>query len=119
MFPSRFLTQEDLFSEKALTITGVVEKDLSFGGDPSFSWVMTFEEMKKPLILNYPLALIATKVLGSVRTEDWIGGRVCLYWDPYVYYSGRLTGAIRLRAAQDRARKSTSIGPNRKKGTRK
>lgn len=104
MFPSKFLTQEDVIREMSLTIAGVAERDISSGGEPSFSWVMNFEEIKKPLVLNYPLALIVAKTLASTRSEDWIGRAVVLYWDPYVYYNGRLTGAIRLKAI-DKPRK--------------
>jgi hypothetical protein len=101
MFPSRFLSQVDLVIDKILTIASVEQCDVS--GDaasPDFAWVMKFHDDVKPLLLNYPLALILAQILKSADTREWLDRRIVLYWDSTVYYSGRLVGGIRARVPQ-------------------
>jgi hypothetical protein len=98
MFPSRFLSQADLEHEKIVTIESVEQMDVSGGAtEPKFEWVVKFHDDVKPILLTYPLALILANVLGTDDAAQWAERRVVLYWDPNVYFAGRLAGAIRFR----------------------
>ena len=98
MFPSKFLSQGDLTSERVVTIESVESMDVSGGlVEPKFEWVVKFHDDLKPMLLNYPLALILAKVLGTDDAAQWSERRLILYWDPNVYFAGRLVGAIRAR----------------------
>lgn len=98
MFPSRFLSQGDLHTEKVVTIETVEQVDISGGStEPKFEWVVKFHDDVKPMLLNYPLALILANVLGTDDAAEWSERRLILYWDPNVYFAGRLVGAIRAR----------------------
>jgi len=99
MFPSRFLSQADLTTEIWATIDTVEQVDVSGGVEPKFEWVIRFHDNIKPLLLTYPLALIFAQILGTDDAAMWNDRRVVLYWDPNVYFAGRLMGAIRPRIA--------------------
>lgn len=98
MFPTRFLSQADVAHEVVVTIDTVEQADVSGGvGEPKFEWVVRFHDDVKPLLLSFPLALVLASVLGTDDAAEWTGRRLILYWDPNVYFAGRLAGAIRAR----------------------
>jgi hypothetical protein len=97
MFPAKFLSQTDLTSEIWATVDSIEQMDVSGGNDPKFEWVIRFHDNIKPLLLTYPLALIFANILGTDDAAQWGDRRVVLYWDPNVYFAGRLMGAIRPR----------------------
>lgn len=98
MFPAKFLSQSDLAHDTVVTIDTVEQMDVSGGlSEPKFEWVVRFHDDVKPMLLSFPLALILANVLGTDNAADWTGRRLVLYWDPNVYFAGRLAGAIRAR----------------------
>lgn len=103
LFPGRFLRQDDVDPPLALTIVEVKQKDLAQEGDyPHFEWVIMFEEIEKPLILNRVNSTIISCVLRSNNSDDWIQRKIELYRDPFVFHQGQMLGAIRMRLPRRR-----------------
>lgn len=65
--------------------------------DAQYKYVMSLEELQKPLVLNSTNIQLLTKILSSDETDEWIGKKVVLYTDENVSFAGKLTGGIRVR----------------------
>lgn len=96
---SRFLKQQDVGEGLLVTIAGVDQGNVNAeGAEEQLKWLMHFEELEKPLVLNSVNGQLLAKITGSEESEGWIGKKVVLYNDPNVSFAGKLTGGIRIRA---------------------
>ncbi len=84
MFPSKYLQPEDLERGKTTIVTiskvwlagARVPKP---GADPEPEYMIEFAEFRKPAKLKAVFARTVADVLGSDRTEDWIGHRIGIF----------------------------------------
>jgi hypothetical protein len=60
-------------------------------------FVVYYNEMDKPMILNRTNAKAIEKVAGSGLVEDWVGARVTLYVEKGVKAFGETVDALRIR----------------------
>lgn len=96
---SKFLRKEDVGAGVLYTIAGVSQQNVAKEGAPEeLRWVMHFDEVEKPLVLNSTNGQIIAKFTGSEDSEGWLGQQVVLYHDPNVSFGGKLVGGIRCRA---------------------
>jgi hypothetical protein len=102
MLQSKYLKKEDVQDEVIATIVKLEKKNVALEDQPpEYKWLLTFEELTKPLILNVTNIRILGKAFGE-ETGRWMGQQVILYVDEGVTYAGQLVGGIRLRVAKRR-----------------
>lgn len=98
---SRFLTKEEVETPITVTIVDCVQDNVAPGDQPAeLKWTLTFEGNVKPLVLNNTNGQLIAHYLGSPESDDWSGKQVTLYNDPTVTFAGKMTGGIRVRAAE-------------------
>jgi len=104
MVESKYLKQSDVHDEMIVTITKVGKANIAREGDtPEYKWMIRFEELPKPMVLNATNIKRLAKACQSDDTDHWIGKRVTLYVDPDVEYAGNIVGGLRF--------KSQPVGP--------
>ena len=97
LFPSRYITKEDIGPGKLLTITGVKQENVGKEDEPDIKPVLLFSEIHKPFVLNMTNATTISSVYGE-DFETWPGKQIVLFFDPAVMFKGKTTGGIRVRA---------------------
>jgi len=96
---SKFLRKEDVGPGVLYTIREVHQANVAKEGAPEeMRWVMSFDEVDKPLVLNSTNGQILAQITGSPESDGWTGTKVVLYHDPNVSFGGKLVGGIRIRA---------------------
>lgn len=104
---SQFLTKSEVVPDVLVTIKSYEMQDVSLEDDPADEkYVLHFEELDKPLVLNVTNGLLIEEITGSDNFDDWIGKQIVLYNDKTIMFQGRRTGGIRVRAV-----KSDSLVP--------
>jgi hypothetical protein len=100
MKDSKFLKKEDVGTGMLVTIASIDRENVAKeGADPEMKFVMRFEELDKPLVLNQTNIQACQMACGGEDdTDAWVGHKIVLYDDPNVSYAGKITGGIRLRA---------------------
>lgn len=81
IFPSKWISPEDLGSRRfEVTISGAALEDVfnRTTNEKEKRLVLGFTEAKKRLILNKTQAFAIAEIVGSPKTEDWIGKRIAL-----------------------------------------
>ncbi len=98
---SKFLTKEDVTPDVLVTVATCIEQNVAMESQPvEMKYTLTFQELEKPLVLNFTNASLMAGITGREDTEDWIGAKVVLYNDPTIMFAGKMTGGIRVRAPQ-------------------
>jgi len=101
---SKFLTQKDVTPDVLVTIDSFEEVNVAVeGAEPQLKWTLTFKELEKPLVLNSTNGQIIAAITGSEESDDWIGKKIVLYAEPNVFFGGKMTGGIRVRAPKPQA----------------
>jgi hypothetical protein len=90
MFPSPHLTEFDLDGPTVVTVSAIAKEGLSPDSEnPDFHWVIKFKESQlQPLNLTYSRAIVLRRILESGNTDDWIGRKIVLEPDPFMYMNG-------------------------------
>lgn len=81
MFPSKFISGDDLAASgpKTLTIQRIYQDEaVNNEGKKSTVWTIQFAEARKPMILNKSNAKTIAKIYGSTEANDWIGKRITI-----------------------------------------
>ena len=97
LFPSRFLTKEDIGAGQLYTIKSVATDNVGKEDEPEVKPVLYFNEAPKPFVLN----MTNGQVIGALYGEDlagWIGKQIVVFFDPTIQFKGKVTGGIRVRA---------------------
>lgn len=98
MFESKFLKREDVGVGILVTIKGVGQANVAKdGADEQLKYVLLFQELDKPLVLNVTNITTLEQICGD-DTDKWTGRQVVLFDDPSVMYKGEKKGGIRIRA---------------------
>ena len=101
---SRFLTKGDVEPPVLATIKSYEETNVALESQaPELKWVLWFEELPKPLVLNTTNGQLIQAITGSGDFDDWAGAKVVLYNDKTVMFAGKLTGGIRIRQSEARS----------------
>lgn len=83
-----------------VTITSIEVETLGRGEEATPKLVAYFEELDQALVLNKSNLGILEELFGSDDTDDYVGKKVVLYFDPTVMYSGKRVGGIRIKASK-------------------
>lgn len=99
MIESKYLKQSDVEDELLVTVQKVGKQNIAKKDDePEYKWLIRFEELPKPMVLNSTNIKRLAKACGSDETEEWTGKQVILYVDPDVEFAGNVVGGLRIRA---------------------
>ena len=94
--------------EMVVSIKGVGSaKVTGQNGRKEDCFVVHYNEMDKPMILNRTNAKAIEKVAGSGLVEDWVGVRVTLYVEKGVKAFGDVVDALRIRDKKPSTSKMT------------
>ncbi len=109
---SNFLTRQDAGRGILVTIRGFDQKNVAKEGAPEdLKYVLHFNEVEKPLVLNSTNGQIIASITKSEDFEGWIGKQIVLYDDPNVSFGGKLVGGIRVRAPRIAAPAPATAAP--------
>lgn len=97
LFPSKFLSQNDVPQPIVLTIARLTQEEMKDKGATSKKPVVYFVEGMKPWILNKGNAKRIAALHGS-DIAAWTGKRIEVYTDPMVEFAGEVVGGLRVRA---------------------
>ena len=101
MIESKYLKQSDVQDEMTVTIQKVGKANVAREGDePEYKWLVRFDELSKPMVLNSTNIKRLAKACNSDDTDEWLGKKVVLYVDPDVEFAGNVVGGLRIRAKQ-------------------
>ena len=101
---SKFLKRDDVGDGMKVTIREVTEENVAMDGAPSeMKWCAHFDEVDKPLVLNWTNLQIIAGIAKDEDTDNWSGVKIVLYDDPNVSFGGKLVGGIRVRAPKANA----------------
>lgn len=93
------MTKNDVEPDVLVTIKSYEQVNVALETQaPEEKYVMYFEELDKPLVLNMTNGMLISAITGSEDFDDWIGKQVVLYNDKTVSFAGKITGGIRVRA---------------------
>lgn len=102
---SKFLTKTDVTPPVLGTIRAYEQVNVAKDGAPvEEKYVLHFNELEKPLVLNSTNGQIIASITKSEDFDGWIGKTIVLYFDPNVSFGGKLTGGIRVRAPKEGAK---------------
>ncbi len=108
MLSSKYLKKEDVDPAKLVTVASFDKVNLAMDGQPpQHKWVMRFEELDKPMVLNATNIRLCEMIFNSGDTDDWVGNKLVIYNDPSIQFQGKFTGGIRVRGAKKPATKPT------------
>lgn len=97
---SKYLKKDDFPEPRILTVKDVTKENVSLPTQPKKErGVMFFRELEKGMVLNTTNLKRAEKALGSDDTDDWVGKKICVYFDENVEFGGELVGGLRVRPA--------------------
>lgn len=99
MIESKYLKQSDVQDDTVVTVEKVGKANVApKGEEPEMKWLIRFNELPKPMVLNSTNIKRLAKACGSDDTDDWAGKKVILYVDPDVEFAGNVVGGLRIRA---------------------
>ena len=98
VYGTKFLSTGDVGDRKIRSKAQKVRKEDLRGKDgrSNIRFVVYFEGLDKPLVLNKTNKEVLVSALGKVPA-NWIGASIGIYVDPNVTYGGVRTGGLRLR----------------------
>ena len=99
MFPSRFLSKDDLPVSRVFTIEETLMEEVESEEGKSDKPIIYFEE-SKPLVLNKTNAEILKELYGE-DSDLWVGKKVEAYVDPSVRFGTKKIGGIRLKKPEE------------------
>ncbi len=99
MLESKYLKKEDADPARLVTVASVGQVNLAMDGKPpEYKWIMNFEELQKPMVMNSTNIRLCEMIFNSDDTDHWIGNKLVIYNDPTIPFQGKLVGGIRVRA---------------------
>ena len=90
------LRREDVQKPMLVTVTDVTVKE--FDNPPEKKALLHFKETEKSLVANKTNLKIAKSVFETSETDRWKGKKIVVYDDPNIFFAGKQTGGLRLRA---------------------
>src|ERR1022692_3281424 len=110
LFPSNYLTKEDVPSPRVLVMSGVTRKEVWRKNGKQMAVVLQFNGNVKPMVLNKTNARIIARIYGN-DTAMWTNKPIEIYHDPNVMLGRERVGGLRVRAAAEVPAKVTTTTP--------
>jgi hypothetical protein len=98
MFPSNYLTKDDLPTPRTLTISNVTRKEVWRKNGKQLAVILHFGGNVKPLVLNKTNAIVIARLYGN-DTALWASKPIEVYHDPGVMLGRERVGGLRVRIA--------------------
>lgn len=99
MKSSKFLKRDDVGRGTLVTISTVREENVAKEGAPEeLKWCAHFEELEKPMVLNWTNLQLIARIAKDEDSDNWPGTKIVLYDDPNVSFGTKIVGGIRVRA---------------------
>lgn len=99
MKSSKFLKRDDVGRGTLVTISTVREENVAKEGAPEeLKWCAHFDELEKPMVLNWTNLQLIARIAGDDDSDNWKGVKIVLYDDPNVSFGTKIVGGIRVRA---------------------
>ena len=96
LYPSKYLTKDDIGAGQKYTITSVNQENVGRDDNPEIKPILHFQEINKPLVLNKTNGETIGEFLGN-DTDLWTGKEIVVYFDPTIMFGGKKTGGLRVR----------------------
>jgi len=97
---SNYLSKEDVDPPILVQIAYMTSDEVESNGVKNTVGVLNFNGDVKPMILKPTNREILKAITGATTVEQLRGVQIVLYNDPTIAFQGKLTGGIRIRAAQ-------------------
>lgn len=95
---SKFLKKSDVVPDLLLTIRSIEKVNVAKDNEKAeYKTGMYFKEVEKPMVLNQTNGNRVAQFLEEPETDNWIGKKVVVFYDPTVEFSGKISGGIRIR----------------------
>src|SRR5271170_3043297 len=96
----KYLREADVTPAVTVTIKRVAQENMARNDQPQeLKWVCYFHEVDKGLALNATNTKRIAKALLAEDTDQWLGKKIALYFDPDIEFGGKITGGIRVKRA--------------------
>jgi hypothetical protein len=96
---SKYLSEEDIpDGDLIATITDVQKQTVGQGEKAQQKWILFFKEQKKGLVLNSTNIKTLTTLFHSDDSDDWMGQKIAVWYNPDVEMMGEIVGGLRIRA---------------------
>lgn len=104
LYPSAFIDESDLPEDRTVEIESIAVESLQLPGASSkeSKVVIRFKGATKGLVANKTNAVRISKMYGK-ETNDWVGKRITLYFDPNVKFGGAKVGGVRVRESKPKS----------------
>lgn len=110
MKSSKFLKRDDVGRGTLATISTVREENVAKEGAPEeLKWCAHFDELEKPMVLNWTNLQLIARIAGDDDSDNWKGVKIVLYDDPNVSFGTKIVGGIRVRAPKAGAVKAPAL----------
>lgn len=110
---SKFLTKNDVEPDVLVTIKSYELTNVAMETQaPEEKYVLYFEELEKPLVLNMTNGMLLAAITGSEDFDHWLGQKIVLWNDKTVSFAGKITGGIRIRASKGGQPNPDYVGDN-------
>lgn len=98
-FVSKYLRAEDIkrSGDAEVTVVTAEAEEVGSQDKKSTKLVLYFEELEQGLVTNKTTIATFTEGCDSDDSDDWIGAKAVLYFDPNVAFQGKRCGGIRVR----------------------
>jgi len=96
---SRWMAKEDVPEGTGVDLQMRSVSHETVGDDQAEKYALHFHGSYKPLLLNKTNVRVIVALYGA-DSGRWVNQPINVYCDPLVGYGGRLTGGVRVRAAQ-------------------
>lgn len=97
MIVSKYISHADVETPLVVTIkTCTLENVGRRDEDPDEKWFLWFNEHPKGMRLNVTTIRILEAAFGT-HTDQWVGRKIKLYWDPAIMFAGKPVGGVRVR----------------------
>jgi len=101
---SNYLKKEDVMPPVIVTISSITKENLAKENEtPEYKYILNFSEALKPMVLNMTNGELIAMVTGEQDTDNWIGKKITLWYDPTVTFGEKMTGGIRIQMPQQQA----------------
>jgi hypothetical protein len=110
LFPSNYLTKDDLPTPRVLVMTNVTRKDVWRKNGKQLVVILHFGGKAKPLVLNKTNAQVIARIHGN-DTSLWANKPIEVYHDPSVMLGRERVGGLRVRVASAVPSKVTPSPP--------
>lgn len=98
-FVSNYLKGASVKKPVAVTVSSVEMVEFKKDGEEAKkeALVIYFAELEQALVTNKTILTFLIDQTGTDETDDWIGKKFELYFDPNVFYASKKVGGLRLR----------------------